>query len=39
VGVILDTSVLIEWERKAGSLEAYAASQLDDLPVPDLVMA
>lgn len=26
MGVILDTSVLIEWERKAGSLEIYAAS-------------
>jgi predicted nucleic acid-binding protein len=30
VGVILDTSVLIEWERKAGSLETYAASHPDE---------
>jgi predicted nucleic acid-binding protein len=30
VGVILDTSVLIEWERKAGSLETYSASHPDE---------
>lgn len=30
MGVILDTSVLIKWERKAGSLEAYAASHADE---------
>jgi tRNA(fMet)-specific endonuclease VapC len=30
VGVILDTSVFIQWERKAGSLEAYAASHVDE---------
>jgi predicted nucleic acid-binding protein len=30
VGVILDTSVLIEWERKAGSLEAYAAGHPEE---------
>jgi tRNA(fMet)-specific endonuclease VapC len=30
VGVILDTSVLIEWERRAGSLEAYAANHPDE---------
>ncbi len=30
MGVILDTSVLIEWERKAASLEAYAAGHPDE---------
>ena len=30
MGVILDTSVLIEWERKAGSLDAYAVSHPDE---------
>lgn len=31
MGVILDTSVLIEWERKAGALEAYAAARSAEL--------
>lgn len=26
MGVILDTSVVIEWERKLGAIEAYAAA-------------
>ncbi len=30
MGVVLDTSVLIEWERKAGALEAYAAARPDE---------
>lgn len=30
MGVILDTSVLIEWERKARSLETYSASHPDE---------
>ena len=30
MGVILDTSVLIEWERKAGPLEVYAAGHPDE---------
>ena len=30
MGVILDTSVLIGWERKAASLEAYAAGHPDE---------
>ena len=30
MGVILDTSVLIEWERKAGPLEGYAAGHPDE---------
>jgi tRNA(fMet)-specific endonuclease VapC len=30
VGIVLDTSVLIEWERKAGALEVYAAAHPDE---------
>jgi len=39
VGVILDTSVLIEWERKAGSLEAYAASHPDEAVALSVITA
>ncbi|MEW6245276.1 MAG: PIN domain-containing protein [Nitrospirota bacterium] len=30
MGVVLDTSVLIEWERKAEALQAYAAAYPDE---------
>jgi predicted nucleic acid-binding protein len=30
VGIVLDTSVLIAWERKVGALEAYAAAHPDE---------
>lgn len=37
MGVVLDTSVLIEWERKTGALEAYAAVRPDE-PMGLIVM-
>lgn len=30
MGIVLDTSVLIEWERKAGALEVYAGAHPDE---------
>lgn len=30
MGIVLDTSVLIEWERKTGAIEAYARARPDE---------